>query len=73
MEKTTELLNSREAQEGQSAQANGKVGISGVFKALLGWDAGASAEVSAGLSFNSSKIVKYGKEHCEKHDSDRFS
>ena len=58
LEKTTELLNSREAQEGQSAQANGKVGISGVFKALLGWDAGASAEVSAGLSFNSSKMVK---------------
>lgn len=58
LEKTTELLNSREAQEGQSAQANGKVGISGVFKALLGWEAGASAEVSAGLSFNSSKMVK---------------
>lgn len=58
LEKTTELLNSREAQEGQSAQANGKVGIRGVFKALLGWDAGASAEVSAGLSFNSSKMVK---------------
>ena len=58
LENTTELLKSRDAQEGQSAQANGKVGISGIFKALLGWEAGASAEVSAGLSFNSSKMVK---------------
>ena len=58
LENTTELLKSRDAQEAQSVQANGKVGISGIFKALLGWEAGASADVSAGLSFNSSKMVK---------------
>ncbi len=58
LENTTELLKSRDAQEEQAVQANGKVGISGIFKALLGWEAGASAEVSAGLSFNSSKMVK---------------
>lgn len=58
LENTTELLTSRNAEEKQELQANGKIGISGVFKALLGWEAGASAEVSAGLSFNSSKMVK---------------
>lgn len=58
LENTTELLKSRDAQEEQNIQANGKVGISGIFKALLGWDAGTSADVSAGLSFNSSKMVK---------------
>lgn len=58
LENTTELLKSRDAQEGQSAQVGGKVGISGIFKALLGWEANASAEVSAGLSLNSSKMVK---------------
>ena len=41
LENTTELLKSRDAQEAQSVQANGKVGISGIFKALLGWEAGA--------------------------------
>ena len=36
LENTTELLKSRDAQEAQSVQANGKVGISGIYKALLG-------------------------------------
>lgn len=58
LENTTELLKSRQAEEEQGAQINGKVGISGVFKALLGWEGGASADISAGLSFNSSKMVK---------------
>lgn len=60
LETTTELLKSKDANEGQSFQADGKVriGIGGVFKALLGWEAGASADMSAGLSFNSSKMVK---------------
>ena len=58
LENTTELLRSRDANEEQSAQIKGKVGISGIFKALLGWEASASADVSAGLSFNSSKMVK---------------
>lgn len=58
LENTTELLKSRDAQEEQIIQANGKVGISGIFKVLLGWEAEASADISAGLSFNSSKMVK---------------
>lgn len=58
LEETTELLNSRDAKEGQEAQVGGKVGISGIFKALLGWEAEGSAKVSAGLEFNSSKMVK---------------
>lgn len=58
LENTTELLKSMDAQEEQDVQAKGKVGISGIFKALLGWEAGVSADVSAGLSFNSSKMVK---------------
>lgn len=58
LEKTTELLNSSDAKESQSIQANGKVGISGIFKALLGWEAGAAADISAGLSLNRNKMVK---------------
>ena len=58
LENTTELLRSRDAREEQNVQANGKAGISGIFKALLGWEAGISADVSGGLSFNSSKMVK---------------
>ncbi len=58
LENTTELLKTREAQEEQNVQASAKAGISGVFKALLGWEAGASADISGGLSFNSSKMVK---------------
>lgn len=58
LENTTELLKSKDAEEEQNTQVNGKVGISGIFKALLGWEASASADLSAGLSFNSSKMVK---------------
>ena len=58
LENTTELLKSRNAKEGQNISANGKIGINGIFKALLGWDAGVSADVSAGLSFNSEKMVR---------------
>lgn len=58
LENTMELLKSRDVQEEQNVQANGKVGISGVFKALLGWEASASAGISAGLTFDSSKMVK---------------
>ena len=58
MEKTTELLRSREAKEEQNAGVTGSAGIGGVFKALLGWEANASANISGGLAFNSSKIAK---------------
>lgn len=55
---TTELLNSREMQEKQKAEISGKVGIGGVFKALLGWEASANADVSAELGFSGNKMVK---------------
>lgn len=58
MENTEELLNSRNVKENQNVNATAKGGIGGVFKALLGWELGASANVSAGLSFNSDKMVK---------------
>ena len=58
LENTQELLNSREGHEGQEVQASAKAGIGGVFKALLGWEASAAADMSGGLSFNSSKMVK---------------
>ncbi len=58
MVKTTELLNSREWNESQNGEATVKGGISGIFKALLGWEASASGEVTAGLSFNGNKMVR---------------
>ena len=58
LEKTTELLTSSDLGEKQKAYASAKGGISGVFKALLGWKASASGEVSAGLALNRNKMVK---------------
>ena len=58
LEATTELLSSRELTEEQEGKVGVKVGIKGFFKALLGLEAEASASVSAGLEFNSGKIVK---------------
>ena len=58
METTTELLKSRELQESQGGSATAKIGIGGVFKALLGWGADASGEISADATFNSNKMVK---------------
>ena len=58
LENTTELLRSKNAEEEQNIKADGKVGISGIFKALLGWGVGVSADVSAGVSFDSNKMVK---------------
>lgn len=58
MEKTTELLSAREASEEQSGGVSVKGGISGMFKALLGFEVAGNADISAGLSFNSNKMVK---------------
>ena len=58
LQSTTELLNSREGKEKQSGGLSAKGGIGGVFKALLGWEASANAEVSAELGFSSNKMVK---------------
>lgn len=58
MENTTELLKSRESKEGQTAEVTGTTGIGGVFKALIGWEAKASASVSGNLTFSGSKIAR---------------
>ena len=58
LEKTTELLKSSDLNEAQKADVSAKGGIGGVFKALIGWEAAASGEVSAGLAFNRNKMVK---------------
>lgn len=58
LENTMELLKSTDAQEEQSVKVEGKVGIGGIFKALLGWEANAAAGLSAGLKFDSSKMMK---------------
>ena len=58
LETTTELLNSRDANEKQGVEGKAKGGISGVFKALLGWEATVSADVSAELGFSSNKMVR---------------
>ena len=58
LEKTTELLNSSDLSEEQKADVSAKGGIGGVFKALLGWEASANGEVSAGLALNRNKMVK---------------
>lgn len=58
MEKTTELLKSREGNGSISTQASAKGGMGGMFKALLGWEASVSADLSAGFSLNSSRMVK---------------
>lgn len=58
LETTEELLKSKEVTGEASGSASGKVGIGGVFKALLGWEASAEGNVSGGLSFNSNNMVR---------------
>lgn len=58
LEKTTELLKIRDVKEKQEAGASAKIGINGLFKALFGWEANVSADVSAELSFDSNKMMK---------------
>lgn len=58
LEKTEELLKSKEVTREASGSASGKAGIGGVFKALLGWEASAEGNVSGGLSFNSNNMVR---------------
>lgn len=58
LEKTTELLN--QSQENGEAGVNTKIGIglSGVFKALMGLEGSASVNASLGTSFNSNEMAK---------------
>lgn len=58
LETTTELLKLRDAKEEQAINVGGKVGIGGVFRALMGWDAYAEGSASGNLSFSSNKMMK---------------
>ena len=58
LENTTELLKSSEVYQKNNAQVEGKVGFGGLLKALLGWEANAAAGLSAGITFDSAKMVK---------------
>ena len=58
LETTTELLKSSEANEKQEGGVTAKGGIGGIFKALVGWEASANGDISAGLALNRNKMVK---------------
>lgn len=58
LEKTTQLLKETDKNAGTDVSASGKAGISGVFKALLGLEAQASAEASMGVTLNTNKMAK---------------
>ena len=58
LEKTTQLLKETDKNVNTEASVSGKAGISGVFKALLGLEAQASADASMGISLNTNKMAK---------------
>lgn len=58
LEKTTQLLKETNISVGAEDSASGKAGISGVFKALLGLEAQASAKASMGITLNTNKMAK---------------
>lgn len=58
LEKTTQLLKETDKNADIEGSVSGKVGISGVFKALLGLETKTSAEASMGITLNTNKMVK---------------
>lgn len=58
LEDTTELLNNKSYSGRGDTKVEGKIGIGGIFAALVGWEAKATASASAGLAFDSAKMVK---------------
>ena len=58
LQKTTELFNQTSKKAGAGASATVKGGISGIFKALLGFEAAASIDASADASINTGKMAK---------------
>lgn len=58
LEKTTELLKQSTKSAEGTGEAKVSVGISKIFKALVGLEAQASAEVSIGASINTNKMVR---------------
>lgn len=58
LEKTTELLKETDTSGSGNFSAGGKAGIGGVFKALIGLEAQASAEATMGIALNTNKMAK---------------
>lgn len=58
LEKTTQLLKETGKNGEADMSTGGKAGISGVFKALLGLEAQASAEATMGVTLNTNKMAK---------------
>ncbi len=58
LEKTTELLNTRNTNANQEGELGAKAGLGGVFKALIGWDVHGSTKISEDLEFSHNKMVK---------------
>ena len=58
LEKTTELLNGTEENLNAKTKASGSVGISGVFKAILGLESKIDANLDLGTSLNTNRMAK---------------
>ena len=58
LEKTTELLKSAANKGNAGVDTSASIGFGGLIKALVGWKAEVGVTASAGLSFNSEKMVK---------------
>ena len=58
LEKTTELLNQSQVNGKTELGAKAGIGLSGVFRALMGFEGSASVGASIGASFNSNEMAK---------------
>ena len=58
LEKTTELLNGTEENLNAKTKTSGSVGISGVFKAILGLESKIDANLDLGTSLNTNRMAK---------------
>lgn len=58
LEKTTELLNETKDSGSASTGAKAKIGVSGILKALIGFELAATGEASLETSFNSNQMAK---------------
>ena len=58
LEKTIELLNQSQKNVDSGINTKAGIGLSGVFKALMGFEGSASVEASMGASFNSNEMAK---------------
>lgn len=58
LERTTELLNETKDDGGLGVTTKAGVGLSGIFKALMGFEASVSAEASLDTSFNTNQMAR---------------